>query len=621
MGERPHIPSGGTAISNSNGRVRFGTFEVDLHSRELRKSGLKIKLHGQPFDLLAMLLERPGEVLTREQLQRKLWPSETFVDFERGLNKAINRLREALSDDASNPRYIETLPRQGYRFIAAIAPDANESEQKHPPLKRWVTWLSTAALFATAAVLFFADAGGLRGKLFPRSAAKPEIRSLAVLPLTSLSSEQEQDYFTEGMTEALITELGKISALRVISHQSVMQYKGTKKSLTQIARELHVDAIVEGSIIRAGDQVRISVQLIDGRTDRHLWADNYQREMRGILSLQNDVAKAIAAEVKVKLTPEEEKLLASGRPVSPEAHEAYLKGRYYVNRWPEPESAHCIESFQAAIKIEPTFADAQAGLASCLTVMPWTYPPKEVLPKAKAAAQEALRLDANQDEAYAALGAVNMFYEWNWPSAEQNVRKAVELNPNRPYSRATYSIYFAYIGHSDEAIREAKESVVRDPASILMNRNLAAVYQLSHKYPEYEAQARVTLELAPTDNIAKWDLAWAYALQGKKTEALANLDKRIFPMDKAIVLATLGEREQALPLLEEAEERYPHGCAFCLAMGYALSGKSDKAMRLLEQAYEERDAMMVQLKTNPALDSLHPDPRFQALLRRMNFPP
>jgi len=213
-----------------------------------------------------------------------------------------------------------------------------------------------------------------------------------------------------------------------------------------------------------------------------------------------------------------------------------------------------------------------------------------------------------------------MFYEWNWPLAEQNVRKAVELNPNRPYSLATYSIYFAFLGHSDEAIREAKESVVRDPASILMNRNLAFVYQLSHKYPEYEAQARVTLELAPTDNISKWDLAWAYALQGKKTEALANLDKSIFPMDKAIVLATLGEREQALPLLEEAEERYPHGCAFCLAMGYALSGKSDKALRLLEQAYEERDAMMVQLKTNPALDSLHPDPRFQDLMRRMNFP-
>lgn len=592
---------------------------MDLRAGELRKAGLKIKLHGQPFDLLTMLLERPGEVVTREELQQKLWPSETFVDFEHGLNKAINKLRESLSDDANNPRYIETLPRHGYRFIAPMVPDATQSEQKHP-LRRLVIWLSAAALFAITAVVFLAYAGRLRGSLLSRFAAQRQIHSLAVLPLASLSSDQEQDYFTEGMTEALITELGKISALRVISHQSVRQYKSTKKSVPEIARELNVDAIVEGSIIRAGDQVRISVQLIEGRTDRHLWADNYQREMRGILSLQNDVAKSIAAEVKVKLTPEEEKLLASARPVSPEAHEAYLKGRYYVNRWPEPESTHCIESFQAAIKIEPTFADAQAGLASCLTVMPWTYPPKEVLPKAKAAAQEALRLDANQAEAYAALGAVYMFYEWNWPSAEQNVRKAVELNPNRPYSHATYSDYFAFLGHSDEAIREAKESVMRDPASILMNRNLAFVYQLSHKYPEYEAQARVTLELAPTDNIAKWDLAWAYALQGKKTEALANLDKSIFSVDKAIVLATLREREQALPLLEEAEERYPHGCAFCLAMGYALSGKSDKAMRLLEQAYEERDAMMVQLKTNPALDSLHPDPRFQDLMRRMNFP-
>lgn len=621
MGERPPIPPGSTAVSNSNGRVCFGTFEVDLHSRELRKNGLKIKLYGQPFDLLTMLLEQPGEVLTREQLQRKLWPSETFVDFERGLNKAINRLREALSDNASNPRYIETLPRHGYRFIAAMVPVAAQLERKESSLGRRVIWLSAAAFFAIIAVVFLAYAGGLRSRLLSRFAVHRQIHSLAVLPLASLSSDQEQDYFTEGMTEALITELGKISALRVISHQSVRQYKSTKKSVPEIARDLNVDAVVEGSIIRAGDQVRISVQLIDGRTDRHLWADNYQREMREILSLQNDVAKAIAAEVKVKLTPEEEKLLASARPVSPEAQEAYLKGRYYVNRWPEEEASHCIEAFQHAVEKEPDFPDAYAGLATCYTIMPWTYPPKDVFPKAKAAANEALRLDPDQAEAYAALGAVNMFFEWNWSSAEQNLRKAVELNPNRPYSRATYSIYFAFLGRSEEAIREAKKAVEQDPVSILMNRNLAFVYQLSHKYPEYEAQARVTLELAPTDNISKWDLAWAYALQGKKTEALANLDKEIFPADKAIVLATLGVREEALPLLDETEKRYPHGCPFCLAMGYALSGKSDKAMRLLQQAYEERDAMMVQLKTNPALDSLHSDPRFQDLMRGVNFAP
>jgi tetratricopeptide (TPR) repeat protein len=366
------------------------------------------------------------------------------------------------------------------------------------------------------------------------------------------------------MTEALITELGNISALRLISHQSVMQYKGTKKSVPQIARELNVEVIVEGSIIRAGDQVRITVQLIDGRTDRHLWADSYQREMRGILSLQNDVAKAIATEVKVKLTPQEEKLLASAHPVNPEAHEAYVKGLYYVNRWPEPESVHCIESFQRATDIEPTFADAQAGLATCYTVMPWTLPPKEVYPRAKTAAKEAIRLDANQAEAYAALGAVNMFYEWDWGSAEQNLRRAVELNPNRSYSRAIYSNYFAFLGRTEEAIREAKEAVLLDPASILMNRNLVVVYLFSHKYPEYAAQAQTTLELAPKNDFARWDLAWAFALQGKRNW--------------------------------------------------------DTAIRLLEKAYNERDAEMVHLYKNPAFDSLRSDRRLQSLLGRMNFP-
>jgi TolB-like protein len=234
-----------------------------------------------------------------------------------------------------------------------------------------------------AAVLFIVDVGGLRTKLLSSSTPQPQIRSLAVLPLMSLSGDQKQNYFTEGMTEALITELGKISALRVISHQSVMQYKGTKKSVPQIARELNVDAVVEGSIIRASDQVRISVQLIDGRTDRHLWADNYQREMRGILSLQDDVAKAIAGEVKVKLTPQEGNLLASARPVSPEAHEAYLKGLYYVNRWPEAESSRCIETFQQAIEKEPNFGNAHAGLATCYSVMPWSHDPNDVLPRAK----------------------------------------------------------------------------------------------------------------------------------------------------------------------------------------------------------------------------------------------
>ena len=602
----------------ANSIVRFQGFELNLQSGELRRDGSRVKLQDQPFKVLVALLQRPGEIVTREELRRLIWAQENIGDFDHAINLAIAKLRSSLGDSADVPHLIETLPRRGYRFIGTAAPDAIQLERNLSPVQRWNLPLIAALLIVIAAVVLLVDAGGLRSKLFSLSSSQMQIRSLAVLPLNSLSNDQEQDYFTEGMTEALITELGNISALRVISHQSVMQYKGTNKSVPQIARELNVEAIVEGSIIRAGDQVRITVQLIDGRTDRHLWAYSYQREMRGILSLQNDVAKAIASEVRVKLTPQEEKLLASARPVNPEAHEAYLKGLYYVNRWPEPESVHCIESFQRATEIEPTFADAQAGLATCFTVMPWTLPPKEVYPQAKAAAKEAIRLDPNQAEAYAALGTVNMFYEWDWGSAEQNLRRAVELNPNRSYSRVFYSNYFAFLGRTEEAIREAKEAVLLDPVSILTNRNLAFVYQLAHKYPEYAAQAQTTLELAPNNGLAKWDMAWAFALQGKKPQAAEQLKAVMDPLGRAVVLATMGENAQARRALKEAGN--PTCCAFGYAMVYAPLGEKDAAIRELEKALDERDAEMVQLYTNPAFDSLRSDPRLQASLRRMNFP-
>ena len=521
---------------------------------------------------------------------------------------------------------LEKEPENRYQSAKELAVDLRQLGV-HPlpvtpaPSKPRTTWKRTGILaglvLAALALILGSNLDKWRERQ-PGHGTEP-IRSLAVLPLKSLSSDQEQEYFTEGMTEALITELGSISALRVISHQSVMQYKGSRKSVPQIAHELNVEAVVEGSIMRARDQVRITVQLIDGRTDRHLWADSYQRHMGEILSLQNDVARAIAAEVKVKLTPQEENLFASAQVVNPAAHEAYLKGLYYVNRWSEPESVHCIESLKRATEIEPSFADAQAALAICYTVMPWTLPPKDVFPQAKVAAKEAIRLDANQAEAYAALGAVNMFYEWDWRSAEQNLRRAVELNQNRSYSRVYYADYFAFLGRTEEAIREAKEAVLLDPASTFTNRNLAFVYQLAHKYPEYAAQAQTMLELAPNNGLAKWDLAWAFALQGKKLQAAEQLKAVIDPLGRAIVLATMGENAQARHALKEAGN--PTCCTFDYAMVYASLGEKDAAIRGLEKALDERDAEMVQLYTIPAFDSLRSDPRFQSLLRRMNFPP
>ena len=283
--------------------VRFGLFEVDLRAGELRKNGIKIKLQEQPFRVLVTLLQRPGDVFTREELHRELWPTDTFVDFEHGLNAAVKRLRDALGDSAENPRFIETLPRHGYRFIAAAGRDVIQPEKSQSLLRRWRLPLVAAAVLLMAVILFAGDAGGLRSKVLSRSTAPPQIQSLAVLPLTNLSGDPEQ-YFSDGMTDAMTSQLSKIDGLRVVSHTSAARYKGTKESMPKIARELNVDGVIEGSVMRSGNRVRIVVQLIRARADEHLWTETYQRDLGDVLRLQSDVAQAVAQQIQIRLTPE-----------------------------------------------------------------------------------------------------------------------------------------------------------------------------------------------------------------------------------------------------------------------------------------------------------------------------
>jgi len=377
--------------------------------------------------------------------------------------------------------------------------------------------------------------------------------------------------------------------------------------------------------MREGGQVRITVELIHEPSDRHLWADSYQRDLRGILVLQTDVAREIANQIQATLTPAEKTQLASAPPVNAEAYEAYLRGRYFFNRWPAPEHARCVQQFQQAIKRAPDWADAHAGLARCYNTLAWTYPPKDVLPRARVAAQRALELDPNQAEAYVALGSVNLFYDWNWEAAGQSARRALELSPNSASAHLLYANYLVFVGSFEEAIREAREAVQLDPASLLTNRALAFVYQLARRYPHYAAQARATLDLAPENVVAKFDLAWAYALQGMREEAVAelNLNKEAFSgLPDAVLLATLGQREPAVEQLKVVKAQRADGYvdAFWIAVPYAAMGETDEAIRWLNKAYEERSASMVQLKTNPALDPLRGDARFQDLVRRMNYP-
>ena len=339
-------------------RFRFGVFEVDLRSGELRKQGIKIKLHDQPFQILAMLVEHPGEVVTREQLQQKLWPADTFVDFDRGLNSAVKKLRDALGDSAEIPRYVETLPRRGYRFIGSLG-DASSSRGEHalgvpgrvvaeqsaaasegvvtevPAVsgvsRRWTLWTAAGVLAGLLVLLVGFDVGSWREKLLAR-ATPVHIRSIAVLPLENLSGDPAQEYFTDGMTDALVTELAQISSLRVISRTSVMRYKGTRKPLPDIAKELNVDGIVEGSVVQSAERVRVNAQLIEAATDRHLWASMYERSPGDVVILQSEVARAIANAIQVQLTPQEEARLTRVQSVDPQAYESYLRGRYFWNK-------------------------------------------------------------------------------------------------------------------------------------------------------------------------------------------------------------------------------------------------------------------------------------------------
>src|SRR5690349_10984304 len=388
--------------TDRSGRVRFGVFEVDLRACELTKRGLRIRLQEQPFEVLAMLLAKPGELVTREELQKKLW-SQTVVDFDHGLNKAINKIREALGDSAENPRFVETVARRGYRFLADVIPidtaadrrPGPEADVGMPPTRpHWTrSWIGFG--FGLALVL----AASLSWVLYSRSQASLKIRSLAVLPLESLSGDASQDYFADGMTDALIADLGQISALRVISRTSVMTYKRVRRPLPEIARELNVEAVVEGTVMRSGERVRITAQLIQVPDEKHLWAQSYEGDLQDTLALQNDVARAIAGQIQVTLNRQEEAALKKSRTVNPEAYDAYLKGRYFWNKRTGEGLKKAVEYFDRAIAADPAYANAHSGLADSYALMgDWEYgilSPRDAFPRAKAAATKALALDDN----------------------------------------------------------------------------------------------------------------------------------------------------------------------------------------------------------------------------------
>lgn len=636
------------ADQQADRRLSFGAFEVDLRAGELRKHGLRVRLQQQPFHVLAMLLARPGDVVTREELQRTLWPADTFVDFDHGLNKAVNKVRDALGDSADAPRFVETVAKRGYRFLAdvrvvdAAAAPANpavvvgtnassvlvEADSRAPdppvaaPAPRWRVSLSFAAV-ALLAIAFW--------RFHPMFAARSAIGSLAVLPLESLSSDQSQDYFADGMTDELITDLSQISALRVISRTSVMTYKHTRKPLPQIARELNVDAIVEGTVLRAGNQVRITAQLIDGVTDQHLWSDSYQGELGNTLTLQNTVARAIAEQVRVNVNPQEQAALRSATVVNATAYESYLKGRYFWNKRTSNGLTTARAYFDQAIEEDPRYARAYSGLADTYALLgDWQYAvltPKEALPKAKAAALKALELDGALGEAHTSLAFCLDGFDWDFTTAGREFERALELNPGYATAHHWYAWHLALMRRYDEALAEMKKAQSLDPLSLVINADLAEVLALAGAYDASIQQSLRTLELDPAFGLAHNHLGQAYLQKHMTAEAIEELKKAVaLSGGSATCVANLaraeaaaGQTRDALALLDGLKRRSSplHSYASEIAVIYAALRDSDQAMAWLERGAEERFNPGVLLR--PGFDPLRSDPRFADLMRRVGL--
>jgi TolB-like protein/DNA-binding winged helix-turn-helix (wHTH) protein len=622
--------------------LRFGVFELDPRAGELRKKGMKIRLQGQPVEILAMLLERPGETVTREELQKRLWPADTFVDFEQGLNNAMKRLRAALDDNAESPRFIETLPRHGYRFIGAVnggprngagptalreaQPGAGEKSARHLWNGTRLVAVGLLGLTVAAALLVGLKARGWRDRLF--SGPPKPIQALAVLPLANLSGDPEQEYFADGMTESLITELGKISSPRVISRQSVMQYKSSKKSLREIAGELKVDAVLEGAVERSGDRLRVTIHLSQALPERQLWAQEYNRNIRDTLSLQGEIARAITDEIQVKLTPEERTRLAASRPVNPEAQDDYLRGLYFGSKWTEFALQTAIARFKRAIEKDPTYAPAYAELAMAYF---WLGNPeqggpsaRETMPQARAAVTKALQLDPSLARAHLALGLVVLNSEWNWSEAENQYRLALKLNPNCGECHAAYSVLLRGLGRNDEAIVQINRAIELDPLSSVYRDALAGISFSSRQYD---------LAIKQCENLNGDDSAilvgLSYAQKNMYPEAIANLEKGIARSGRETsnlgylgqVYGLAGRKSDTRKIIGELRERSRHHYVFPSVFAYAYLGlgDKDKALTFLERAYEEQDPALFYLKMSPLLDPLRSEPRFQALLQRVNF--
>ena len=647
--------------------LHFGVFEVDLKACELRKHGLRIKLPEQPFQVLVVLLEKPGEIVTREELRNRLWPGDTFVDFDHGLNNAVMRLREVLGDASENPRFVETIPRRGYRFIAPVVgsafpeptatdfevqagdvvgqatpktTDASALEAPSKPAPAGSERPSSATRFVilAAAILVAAVLVGAgliyRNRADANKAGRARNKSLIVLPIENLSGDKDQEYFADGMTDDLIANLAKIRSLRVISRSTAMAYKGTRKPMSQIASELNVDAVFEGTVLRVGNRVRITAELVQVSTDRHLWAETYESQMGDILALQNRVSSAIVNEIRINLTPEDQERLASNPAVAPEGYENYLKGRYYWNKRSDENLTRAIGYFEEATHQDPQYALAYAGLSDCYAIISaeifGTMPAADAAPKAKAAALRALEIDPKLSEAETSLATVKFNYDWDWSAAAAGFAKSIQDNPSYATAYQRYSLYLMAMGRPEDSVEQINKARELDPLSISINFSLGWRFYMARQYDRAIEQLRNTLEMDPSYELPHLVLGLSYAQKGNFGLAIPELRKAVelshgtplMTSALANAYARSGNKAEAERLLADliTESKRQYVSPYYFAVVYVGLGKPEEAIDWLEKAFADRSNGLVFLKVEPELDDLRSNPRFVVLQQKLNFP-
>jgi TolB-like protein/DNA-binding winged helix-turn-helix (wHTH) protein/Tfp pilus assembly protein PilF len=611
-------------------QVRFGEFQLDLQTAELQNNGHRLMLQDQPFRVLTILLEQPGRLVTRTELKNRLWPSDTFVDFDHGLNKAVNRLREALGDSAGSPRFIETLPRKGYRFIGPVAPaDAGAGAYSERTIRK-PSWKFAAS------VLGWTLAIGLAGLVIWKTvwtvhsrALQAPIHSLAVLPLENLSGDATQDYFAGAITDALITGLGQISALRVISRTSSIQCKGAHKPLLQIARELNVDAVVTGTVFRSGDHVRVTAQLIEPRSDQHFWAETYQGDLRNVLALQTQVVSAIAGQIRIKLATQQLPALKNPRLISPEAYEAYL--RAVSQKGTVDGLQQSIAYFQQALSKEPNYAEAHAGLANAYVQLGHmaAMPPQDAFPQAKTEALKALEADQSSGEAHSLLASVEFLYDWDFPAAEKEFQRAISLNPNSIAAHGGYSDFLNAMGRPDEAIAERVRIRQIDPLSLSAIFAIGWEEYWAGRYDPAIEKARTVLAVDPNHDRAHLTLGLCLEQKHQFPAAIEELQKaadlsndKMWMVFVAHAKALAGDKAGALRILADLQvlSRQSYVSPWCFALIYAGLGDKERVLFWLERSYEGREHDLVFSQVWPFFDSIRSDPRYVDLLRRVGLP-